>query len=85
MHMVTILFSTLPTAFVQESKVRSRIRIVRSYHTLSKLANDTLYSVMHPDGNSFIGEVVLDSFNMSYRDEDSISDQKYRKQIVCAF
>ena len=39
---------------------------------------------MQSDGNSFIGDVVLDSFNMSNRDEDSILDQKYEKQIFCA-
>ena len=30
----------------------------------------------------FFGDVVLDSFNMSYRDEDSILDLKYEKQIL---
>ena len=36
---------------------------------------------MQSDGNSFCGKVFLGSFNMSYRDEDSIIDQKYVKQI----
>ena len=27
------------------------------------------YSVMQSDGNSFCGDVILDSFNISYRDE----------------
>ena len=36
---------------------------------------------MQSDGDSFRGDVVLGSFNMSYRDEDSILDQKYEKQI----
>ena len=36
---------------------------------------------MQSDGNSFCGDVVLDGFNMSYRDEDSILEQKYEKQI----
>ena len=36
---------------------------------------------MQSDGNSFCGDVVLDNFNMSYRNEDSILDQKYEKQI----
>ena len=40
-----------------------------------------MYSVMKSDGNSFCGDVVLDSFNTAYRDEDSILDQKYEKQI----
>ena len=29
------------------------------------------------------GDVVLDNFNMSYRDEDSILDQKYEQQLFC--
>ena len=29
----------------------------------------------------FLGNVVLGSSNMSYRDENSILDQKYEKQI----
>ena len=40
-----------------------------------------LYSVMQSDGNRFCGDVVLDSFSMSYRDQDSILDQKYEMQI----
>ena len=32
------------------------------------------YSVMQSDRNSFCGNVVLDSFNMSYREEGSILD-----------
>ena len=39
------------------------------------------YSVMQSDGNSFCGDVVLDSFNMKYSDEDSILNKKYEKQI----
>ena len=34
---------------------------------------------MKSDGNSFYGDVVLDSFNMSSRDEDRILDQMYLK------
>ena len=30
------------------------------------------FSVVQSDGNSFSGDVVLDSFNMVYSDEDSI-------------
>ena len=30
------------------------------------------YSVMQSDGNSLCGDVVLESFNMVYSDEDSI-------------
>ena len=31
------------------------------------------------------GDVVMDSFNMAYNDEDSILDQKYEKQIFWDF
>ena len=31
-----------------------------------------MYSVMQSDGNSFCGDVVLDSYNMVYSDEDII-------------
>ena len=31
-----------------------------------------IYSVMQSDGNSFDGDVVLDSFNMVYSDKDGI-------------
>ena len=34
------------------------------------------YSVMQSDRNSFGGDVVLDSFNIVYRHEDSVLDQK---------
>ena len=40
-----------------------------------------MYGVTQSDGNSYGGKVVLDSFNMAYRDEDNIYDQKYEKQI----
>ena len=36
---------------------------------------------MQSDGNSFCGDVVFGSVNMVNRDEDSILDQKYEKQI----
>ena len=36
---------------------------------------------MQSDGNSFCGDVVLDSFDMAYRDKDSILDQQYVKLI----
>ena len=37
--------------------------------------NILYYSVIQSGGNSLCGDVVLDSFNMVYRDEDSIYDQ----------
>ena len=40
-----------------------------------------IYGVIQPDGNSFFGDAVLDSFNMSYGNEDLILNQKYEKQI----
>ena len=39
------------------------------------------YSVLQSDGNSFCGDVVLDSFKMEYSDEDSILDKICEKQI----
>ena len=39
------------------------------------------YSVVQSDWNSFCGDVVLYSFNMAYRHEDSVLDQKYDFQI----
>ena len=33
------------------------------------------------DENSFCGDVVMDSFNMAYTDEERIEDQKYDEQI----
>ena len=40
---------------------------------------------MQSDGNSFLGDVVLDSFNKASRDEDSILDQIYRKSTKPKF
>ena len=36
---------------------------------------------MQSDGNSFCGDVVLDDFKMSYKDEDSILGQKREKKM----
>ena len=44
-----------------------------------------LYSVTQSQSNSLLGDVVLDSFNMVYRDKDSILDQIYEKQIFSIF
>ena len=43
------------------------------------------YSVMQSDGNSSWGDVVLDSFDMAYRDEKSFIDQIYERQICSDF
>ena len=45
------------------------------------LVETTLYIVTQSYANSFWGDVVLDTFNNVYRDEDNILDQIYRKQI----
>ena len=37
------------------------------------------YSVMQSNKNKFCGDVVLDIFNIAYRHEDSVLDQKYVK------
>ena len=34
------------------------------------------------DGNSFCGDVVSDSFNKRFRDEDNILDQIYKNKYV---
>ena len=39
-------------------------------------------SVMQSDGNSFFGDVVLDSFKKTSRDEDEILDQIYKSKYV---
>ena len=38
-----------------------------------------LYSVMQSDWNNFCGDVVLDNFNKTSRDEGNILDQIYEK------
>ena len=37
---------------------------------------------MQSDGNSFCGDVVLDSFNIVKSDKDSLKDQPYEKRIL---
>ena len=37
---------------------------------------------MHSEGSSFCGDVVLDSVNMAYRNEVSISDQIYEDKNI---
>ena len=47
------------------------------------LETETLtYSVMQSDGNSFCGDVVLDSFNKTSRDEDNNIKQMYKSKYV---
>ena len=40
---------------------------------------------MQSDGNSFDGDIVLDSFNKACTGEDSILDQMYEKEIYLDF
>ena len=42
------------------------------FHLREEGNERTMYSVMQSDGNSLCGYVVLDSLNISYRNEDSI-------------
>ena len=42
---------------------------------------DYFYSLMQSDVNSFWGNVVLDSFDMAYRDIRTILDQQHVKLI----
>ena len=42
----------------------------------------TTYSVMQSDGNSFGGNVISNSFNKTFRDEDNKSDQIYKSKYV---
>ena len=46
-----------------------------------------IYSVMQSDGNSFCGDVALDSININKasRDEDNILEQIYEMQICLDF
>ena len=44
-----------------------------------------MYSVMQSDGNIFCGYVVVYSFSMTFRDEESILDQMYEKQTFLDF
>ena len=37
--------------------------------------------MMQSNWNSFGGDVVLDSFNIAYRHEDSVLEQKHEKKI----
>ena len=40
---------------------------------------------MQSDGNSFAGDVVLESFNKASQDEDNILDQIYKSKYVRIF
>ena len=44
-----------------------------------------VYRVTQSLSNSSLGDVVLNSFNRVFRDEDSILDKTYQKQIYSDF
>ena len=53
-----------------------------SMYNLSMVHLCTLYSVMQSDGNNFCGDVVSDSFNKTFWDEDHILDHIYKSKYV---
>ena len=50
-----------------------------------RLVPGTVYSVMQSYANSFLGDVVLDTFKKVSRDADNILDQIYIKQTCSDF
>ena len=54
----------------------------RLHHTVKQNVHCT---VMHPNWNSFWGDVVLGSFNKASRDEENILDQIYGSKYVWIF
>ena len=46
---------------------------------------DWCYSVMQSDGESFCGDIVLDSFNILYSDEDSIRTNNMNSESAGIF
>ena len=52
---------------------------------LSQSYSPWRYSVMQSDGNSFCGDVVLDSFNKASRDEVNILNQIYKSTYLRLF
>ena len=56
-----------------------------SMYTQLTLTADKATGICNHNRISFRGDVVLGSFNMGYRDEDSIVDQLYQKQIFSDF
>ena len=47
--------------------------------------NKLVFSFMQSDGNSFCGDVALDSFKKASWDEDNILDQIYASKYVWIF
>ena len=69
---------------ILKNKILNKCLIYISFDHTPFLDND-IYSVMQSDKNRFCGDVVLDSFNIAYKDEDNILDQIYKKQIGSKF
>ena len=64
------------------SKKLNFARKIKPESSCIKDLNDFFsYSAKQSECNSYFGDVVLDSFNMAYRDEDSVRDNKYDKKI----
>ena len=46
---------------------------------------NTQYTVMQSDRNSFCGNVVLDSFNMIYSEEDAFKTKNMKRESIGIF
>ena len=43
------------------------------------------YNAIHSNGNCFWEDVILDSCNKVYKDEGSILDQKYKRNLLRSY
>ena len=57
--------------------------VVDKMASICTFIKEQIYNVMQSDGNSFFEDVVLDSLNMVYSDEDSIYYQPYEIEFFC--
>ena len=64
---------------ISPALVRLGLRDVDPHACLQYNFIDNTYSVMQSEGNSFFGDVVLDSFNKASREEDR---QHFRPNIL---
>ena len=71
--------------FACATNIFRKIYLVISYLQDSYIIYVFIYIVKQSDGNSFCRDVVLNSFNKAYRDENNIIDQKYKTQICLDF
>ena len=58
------------------------VLLTKAFTVCSVQKLEWIYSVMPSDGNSFCGNVVLDSFNKASWDDDKILDQIYESKYV---